>query len=171
MTARLPTAPEQKKIIAPVRGALSEEGVTVVGAALQSAVADLVDLSLVAKQAHWNLIGPRFHSIHLQLDRIADVARRHTDTIAERAAAVGVPPDGCADTVAKQSTLPVIARGWMGEDDAIAHFAAALDTAVREMRARIAATAETDPVTQDLLISVAADLEKEHWMVQATQGA
>ena len=35
------------------------------------------------------------------------------------------------------------------------------------MRERIAATADPDPVTQDIFITVAADLEKAAWMFQA----
>src|SRR5687767_15168649 len=111
----------------PIQSPLSEEARVLTGDALQSAVADLVDLSLVAKQAHWNLVGPRFRSIHLQLDEIVEVARRYTDTIAERAAAIGFPPDGRADTVAEHSGLPPVPKGWIYEDDAMAYFVAALE--------------------------------------------
>jgi starvation-inducible DNA-binding protein len=43
----------------------------------------------------------------------------------------------------------------------------ALGTVITRMRERIAATAEPDPVTQDILIGLTADLEKFHWMFQA----
>lgn len=152
----------------PIKSPLSAEARSLTADALQSALTDLVDLSLVAKQAHWNLLGPRFRSIHLQLDEIVEVARRYADTLAERAAAIGVPPDGCADTVAKHSILPPIPKGWIHEDEAIAYFVEALTAVVATMRARIDAT-DTDPVTQDLFIEATAELEKEHWMVQATR--
>lgn len=154
----------------PITSPLSEDARKVTGEALRSAVADLIDLSLVAKQAHWNLIGPRFRSIHLQLDEIYDVARRFTDTVAERAAAIGVPPDGCADTVARESRMPAITKGWLKEDGAIDYFVSALAATVAAMRERIEATEKTDPVSQDLFIAATAELEKEYWMVQATQG-
>lgn len=35
------------------------------------------------------------------------------------------------------------------------------------MRERIAVTGEPDPVSQDLLITLTADLEKHAWMFQA----
>ena len=38
---------------------------------------------------------------------------------------------------------------------------------LRRMRERVASTEEPDPVTQDLMITVTADLEKHHWMFQA----
>lgn len=153
----------------PITSPLADEDRKVTGDALQGAVADLVDLALVAKQAHWNLIGPRFRSIHLQLDEIVDVARHHMDTLAERATAIGVSPDGCADTVAKSSALPVIPKGWLKEDDVVDYFVSALAELAIQMRWRIRDTEQADPVSQDLLIAATADLEKEHWMVQATQ--
>lgn len=46
-----------------------------VSAALQPLLVDLVDLSLVAKQAHWTVVGPRFRELHLELDEIATLVR------------------------------------------------------------------------------------------------
>lgn len=152
----------------PIKSPLSDTASKVTGEALQAALTDLIGLALVAKQAHWNLIGPRFRSIHLQLDEIVDVTRRHSDTVAERATTIGVTPDGCADTVARDSRLPEISRSWLPEDEVLRYFVAALAVVVEGMRERIDATAQTDPVSQDLFIAITADLEKEYWMVQAT---
>ena len=38
---------------------------------------------------------------------------------------------------------------------------------IRRMRGRIDETDKTDLVTQDMLISIAQELEKTHWMWQA----
>ncbi|MEV6552039.1 ferritin-like domain-containing protein [Streptomyces sp. NPDC051597] len=77
-----------------VNNPLPERDRETAGAALQATLADLLDLSLVAKQAHWNVYGPRFRSVHAQLDEAATVARNHADTVAERAAAlVGLTAD------------------------------------------------------------------------------
>lgn len=59
-----------------VKSPLSGSDLKIVGDASQGALVDLVDLSLVAKQIHWNVVGPRFRSVHLQLDEVADTARR-----------------------------------------------------------------------------------------------
>ncbi|NED90608.1 DNA starvation/stationary phase protection protein, partial [Streptomyces sp. SID11233] len=71
---------------------LAEADLKIVSDALQGALVDLVDLSLVAKQIHWNVIGPRFRSVHLQLDDVVDSARTHMDEVAERASTLGVSP-------------------------------------------------------------------------------
>ncbi len=82
-----------------VRSTLPDEARRVSSEALQETLIDLLGLSLIGKQAHWNVVGPRFRSVHLQLDEV--VSRTHADTVAERAAALGVPPDGRPETIAK----------------------------------------------------------------------
>ncbi|MFD8565506.1 Dps family protein [Streptomyces sp. NPDC059639] len=150
-----------------IKSALSEENRRVAGDALQGALADLLDLSLVAKQAHWNVYGPRFRSVHLQLDDVVTAARDYADTVAERAAAIGVSPDGRAATVARTSNLPAFPAGWISDEQAVAVLVEAYGTLIDEMRSRIEATEKADAVTQDLLIGLTAELEKEHWMFQA----
>ncbi|WP_328536329.1 Dps family protein [Streptomyces sp. NBC_00344] len=153
--------------MAGVKSSLSDADLKVVGDALQGALADLVDLSLVAKQVHWNVVGPRFRSVHLQLDEVVDTARQYTDTVAERASAIGVTPDGRAATVSRTSAISEAPEGWIKDGDAVRILVTALGAVIERMRERIKTTDEPDPVTQDLLIGVAADLEKHAWMFQA----
>ncbi|AOP49457.1 Dps family protein [Streptomyces lydicus] len=150
-----------------VKSTLSDEDRGVVGNALQGALVDLVDLSLVAKQVHWNVIGPRFRSIHLQLDEVVAIARTHTDTVAERASAIGVSPDGRAATVAKTSGITEVQDGWIKDGEVVRTMVSALGAVIGRMRERITATEKPDPVSQDILIGLTADLEKHRWMFQA----
>ncbi|MEU7135809.1 DNA starvation/stationary phase protection protein [Streptomyces sp. NPDC046261] len=150
-----------------VKSPLSEQDRKTVGDALQGALVDLVDLSLVAKQVHWNVVGPRFRSVHLQLDEVVASARVHADTVAERASALGIAPDGRAETVAKTSGIDPVGGGWTKDTDAVRTLVGALGAVITRMRARIQETADPDPVTQDILIGLTGDLEKHHWMFQA----
>ncbi|WP_058047240.1 Dps family protein [Streptomyces roseifaciens] len=150
-----------------VKSSLSEQDRKTVGDALQGALVDLVDLSLVAKQVHWTVVGPRFRSVHLQLDEVVASARVHADTVAERASALGVAPDGRAETVAKTSGIDPVGGGWAKDTEAVQTLVSALGAVITRMRERIRATEEPDPVTQDLLIGLTGDLEKHHWMFQA----
>ncbi len=150
-----------------VKSTLPDDARKIVADALQGALVDLIDLSLVAKQVHWNVVGPRFRSVHLQLDEVVASARTHMDTVAERASALGINPDGRADTVARTSGIQQVNEGWINDKDAVDTLVAALGETVRRMRERVASTEEPDPVTQDLMITVTADLEKHHWMFQA----
>lgn len=150
-----------------VKSPLSDKHRKIVGEALQGALVDLVDLALVSKQVHWTVVGPRFRSVHLQLDEVVDTARLHADTVAERASAIGVTADGRAGTVSKTSGIDTVTDGWIKDTQAVGILIAALDSVIGRMRARIGTTEEADPVTQDILIGLTADLEKFHWMFQA----
>jgi starvation-inducible DNA-binding protein len=153
-----------------VKSPLSDASLKTVSEALQGALVDLVDLALVAKQIHWNVVGPRFRSVHLQLDEVVDTARKHSDTVAERAAALGIPPDGRAATVAVGSGIGVTPEGWVDDTTAVGALVEALGAVIARMRERVGATGEPDPVSQDIFIGITADLEKHHWMFQAENG-
>ncbi|WP_189929858.1 Dps family protein [Streptomyces sulfonofaciens] len=148
---------------------LPDEDRKATGDALQGALVELLDISLIAKQAHWNIVGPRFRSIHLQLDEVVSTARSYADTVAERAAAIGVSPDGRARTVAETSGLSGMGDGWVKDTDAVAVLVEALGGAIRRMRERIDMTDKSDLVTQDVFISLTSQLEKHYWMFQAEQ--
>jgi starvation-inducible DNA-binding protein len=146
---------------------LSDAARKTAGDALQDTLAELLHLVLTGKQLHWNLVGPRFRSIHLQLDEVVGLARAHADTVAERAAAIGVNPDGRAATVAALKGVDKVEPGWVKDDDVVRTAATTLRDFADRLRARIETTEEADPVTQDLLIAVCHDLDKQAWMFQA----
>ncbi|MCK8435643.1 DNA starvation/stationary phase protection protein [Streptomyces sp. D2-8] len=153
-----------------VKSPLSDASLKTVSEALQGALVDLVDLALVAKQIHWNVVGQRFRSVHLQLDEVVDTARKYSDTVAERAAALGISPDGRAATVAVGSGIGVTPEGWVDDTTAVGALVEALGAVIARMRERVEATGEPDPVSQDIFIGITADLEKHHWMFQAENG-
>ncbi|MFB4300072.1 Dps family protein [Actinomadura sp. NTSP31] len=153
--------------MAAVKSPLSDEALKVTGQALQGALVDLIDLSLVAKQAHWNLTGRHFKVVHEHLDEVVDLARGGQDDVAERAVAIGVNPDGRARTVADRTEIPQLEAGYLADDKVVAAITDVLAQIIARFRERIAATDEPDPVTQDLLIGITQELEKQHWMFQA----
>ncbi|MEU4801237.1 DNA starvation/stationary phase protection protein [Actinosynnema sp. NPDC023587] len=153
----------------PITSPLSESDKKAVAAVLQATLVDLIDLSLVAKQAHWNVVGKNFRSVHLQLDELVTTARTYTDEVAERASALGISPNGKAKTVAESSGVPQIPDNWLKEDDVIAAVVTALAKLVERMRSRIDETDKSDLVSQDLLIEITKQLEQAHWMWQAQQ--
>lgn len=150
----------------PITSALGEGERSATGAALQATLVDLIDLSLTAKQAHWNVIGEHFRSVHLQLDELVDIARDYTDQVAERAAAIGISPTGKARTVAESTGLPDFPTGWHSTTEVVTAMEATLVGVIRGLRARIDETDKTDLVTQDLLIEASRELEQAHWMWQ-----
>jgi len=134
---------------------------------LQDRLNALNDLALTLKHVHWNVIGPHFIAVHTMLDPQVDGVREMVDDVAERIATLGGSPCGTPGAL-------VAARSWedysIGRDDAIAHLGA-LDLVysgvIADHRTAIDKTEEADPVTQDLLINQAGELEQYHWFVRA----
>jgi starvation-inducible DNA-binding protein len=150
-----------------VKSSLPEPERRITSDALQATLVDLLALSLIGKQAHWNIVGPRFRSIHLHLDEVVSAARTFSDTVAERAAALGVSPDGRPETIASASVFQSPKHGWIQDTDVVQLLVEALATTIERLRERIDATDKADPVTQDLLITITAELEKQRWMFEA----
>ncbi|QFU85649.1 Dps family protein [Amycolatopsis sp. YIM 10] len=152
---------------APIKSPLSESDKEVTGNVLQATLVDLIDLSLIAKQAHWNVVGKNFRSVHLQLDELVDTARTYTDSVAERANAIGVSPNGKAKTVVASSGLADFPDNWQSDEATVAAIVDILADLIQRLRKRIDETDKSDLVTQDLLIEITNKLEEAHWMWQA----
>ena len=149
-----------------VPGMSTDEPADVI-ATLHDRLNALNDLQLTLKHAHWNVTGPHFIAVHLMLDPQVDAVREMVDTTAERIATLGGSPGGTPGAI-------VEGRTWddysVGRADAIAHLGA-LDVVytgvVSSHREAIESTGETDPVTEDMLIAQAAELEQFQWFVRA----
>ena len=153
----------------PIKSPLSEADKEITGNALQATLVDLVDLSLIAKQAHWNVVGANFRSAHLQLDELVNTARQYVDEVAERANAIGVSPNGKAKTVVGSSGVPEFPDNWQSVESTVAAIVDILSALIERLRQRIDETDKSDLVTQDLLIEITRALEEAHWMWQAQQ--
>ncbi|MBB5154050.1 Dps family protein [Saccharopolyspora phatthalungensis] len=156
---------------APISSPLGDQDREITGKILQGTLLDLIDLHLMAKQAHWNVVGNFFRDVHLQLDELVAKARGFADDVAERAAAIGISPDGRAATVAEGSGLPKFDPDWRSDHEVIEAVVQALAELLRRLRARIDETDKTDLVSQDLLIGISREMEKAHWMWQAQLAA
>jgi starvation-inducible DNA-binding protein len=153
----------------PITSPLTDSDKAVTGNVLRATLVDLIDLALIGKQAHWNVVGKNFRSVHLQLDELVDVARNYVDEVAERASAIGVSPNGKARTVVEYSGLPEYPENWQTVEATVDAIVDTLTAIIRRLRKRIDETDKSDLVTQDLLIEIARAVEKEHWMWQAQQ--
>ncbi|MCA9262140.1 MAG: DNA starvation/stationary phase protection protein [Planctomycetales bacterium] len=137
---------------------------------LQACLFDLVDLALQGKQAHWNVVGPNFRSIHLQLDEIILTARNSADEIAERIVTLAKPADGRTSMVGERSRLPAYPQGLKDVPETVSLVADRLEKTIEGLRAGIDSLDDVDLVSQDLLIGASSALEKHMWMVQAQEG-
>jgi len=141
-----------------------------VGQELQATLHELIDLSLIGKQLHWAVVGRLFRPLHLQLDELVESWHELSDTVAERAVALGFVPDGQASAVAAGSPLAPVARGALDDHVVVrelTHRVAEVSERVRERMNRLGAA---DLASQDVLIEVVRELEKQQWMLRAQLG-
>jgi starvation-inducible DNA-binding protein len=134
---------------------------------LQDRLNSLNDLALTLKHVHWNVTGPNFIAVHTMLDPQVEAVRAMVDETAERIAALGGSPCGTPGALVAQ-------RGWddysIGRAGTLEHLGA-LDVVyagiIEAHRGAIDTTEELDPVTQDMLIGQARQLEEFSWFVRA----
>ena len=151
------------------REILTGEALEKTTSALQATLYDLVDLALQGKQAHWNVIGRNFRSVHLELDEIIALVREGSDSVAERISTLGVAPDGRAGGVANTSRLEAYPEGLQSAEATVSAYSDRLAKAIEGLRSAIGAVGDHDSVSEDLLIGISADLEKQLWMMQAQE--
>jgi starvation-inducible DNA-binding protein len=139
-----------------------------VGRELQATLVELVDLSLIGKQLHWNIFGRPFKPLHEHLDELVDSWRGLSDTIAERAVAVGFSPDGQAGAVSEGSDIHPVDAGFLDTDTATRELVERLADVTERIRGRMDRLGEIDLASQDVLIETIRELEKQQWMLRAS---
>ena len=141
-----------------------------VGQELQATLHELVDLSLIGKQLHWAVVGPLFRPLHLQLDELVDSWRELADTVAERAVALGFVPDGQAKAVAAGSQLAAVALTALEDHVVVRELTHRIAEVSEQVRDRMNRLGDADLASQDVLIEVVRELEKQQWMLRAQLG-
>jgi starvation-inducible DNA-binding protein len=142
-----------------------------VGGQLQATLVELVDLSLLGKQLHWTLIGPLFRPLHEHLDELVGSWRELADTVAERAVAIGFWPDGQSTTVGAASGLAPVQRGGLEDHLVIRELTTRLADVAERVRGRMDRLGELDAASQDVVIEVLRELEKQLWMIRSQLAA
>lgn len=138
------------------------------GNELQATLVELIDLSLIGKQLHWNIAGRPFKPLHEHLDELVDSWRNLSDTVAERAVALGVAPDGRSGTVAEDSGIEAIDAGTLDTDTATRELVTRLADVSERIRARMDRLGDVDLASQDVLVEVIRELEKQAWMLRVS---
>lgn len=137
-------------------------------ALINARLADSVDLRSQVKWAHWNVKGINFIALHELFDSVAAHLEDQTDTIAERAIALGGVANGTTREAAAKSGLKeadlTASDGpsqlkWLVHN--VAHHANALRTAIKE------ADDLGDDITVDMFTTLTRELDKDLWFLEA----
>ena len=134
---------------------------------VQAVLVDLIALGIQGKEAQWNVVGPNFRDLHLQLDEIVAASRLLSDRLAERLRALHAEPDGRTRTITETTTLKEFPSGLVSTDVVVTDIGERLHAAAATARAVHDAVDEEDPTTADLLHDVLETLEQLHWMLTA----
>jgi starvation-inducible DNA-binding protein len=136
-------------------------------ALLQDRLNSLNDLALTLKHVHWNVVGPNFIAVHTMLDPQVDAVRLMVDETAERIATLGGSPVGTPGALVAQRSWDDYSIGRAGTLEHLGALDVVYTGVIEAHRGAIEATEELDPVTQDMLIGEADQLEQFHWFIRA----
>jgi starvation-inducible DNA-binding protein len=151
--------------------ALDEHRRREIGSELQATLFELIDLSLIGKQLHWNIFGRPFKALHEHLDELVDSWRGLSDTVAERAVALGIAPDGQAGPVNVNSGIEPVDAGALHTDAATRELVIRLSVIAVRIRIRLDRLGDLDLASQDVLVEVIRELEKQLWKLRASLSA
>ena len=135
---------------------------------LNARLADAIDLQTQTKQAHWNVKGPSFISLHELFDKINEAVEDYVDEIAERAVQLGGVAEGTARMAAKRSSLseyPANTIDGLRHVEALATVLAAFGKAARKAITDVNELGDLD--TADLFTEVSRGVDKLLWLVEA----
>ena len=135
--------------------------------ALQRTLTELQQLQLQTKQAHWNVSGTLFRSLHEQLQEHYEGVAKYADEVAERLLQVGSSSDGRAGTIVRTSRIPEFPGGFVDDAQVIAWFTRYYHDTSQVIGEGIKATNDTDPTTANLLQEVQHAIDKYQWQMRA----
>lgn len=135
---------------------------------LNAQLADVVDLGLQAKQAHWNVKGPQFATLHALFDEVAAALGGFADELAERAVVLGGVAKGTAQVLAGNSRLELYPLEALSGSEHLWALSAALARTAQSSRESIHTAERTgDAVTVDVFTEVTRGLDTLLWKVEA----
>lgn len=135
---------------------------------LNERLASAIDLEYQAKQAHWNVKGPRFHALHELFDAVAESVEGAVDDLAERAVQLGGTALGTVRAANKASALPEYPLDAVSGDEHVAALTEGLAAFGAQIRAGIELAAKLgDADTSDLFTEISREADKYLWFVEA----
>lgn len=160
------------QVLIHTRNSLPENTRIEITALLQARLADSLDLMMQAKQAHWNVKGLHFFSLHGVFDKVYTDTGTYVDLIAERIVQLGGIAQGTIRAAAKASCLPEYPLDISSGHKHVAELAHVIAYFGEMIRKDIThATELGDAVTADLLTQVSRGTDTNLWFVEAHEQA
>lgn len=131
-------------------------------------LANVTDLALQTKQAHWNVKGPNFFQLHELFDDLYAKVWAHVDVIAERVTTLGGYATGTVRMTAGNSALEEYPTDAVEGSEHLTALIERYAVVAKAARAGIDSTDELgDADAADILTAVSRDLDQSLWFLEA----
>ena len=135
---------------------------------LNRRLADGIDVMLQARQAHWNVKGPQFITLHALFGKVADGVEGYVDLLAERVVQLGGDAECTAYQVTRRTSLdryPLAIADGNGHIEALAAVLACFGKHIRYAIGQAADLLDAD--SADLFTEISRGTDRWLWLLEA----